>query len=159
MNGLEREKENFVVLSFGANLGDRKQTIEKAYQLLEQRIGRLTKKSSFFETEPWGFASDNLFINSVACFTTRRTCQDVLEEINDIEYVLGRKRSGEAGYQSRTIDIDILFFNDEVIESKDLIVPHPLLHKRNFVLQPLKEILSDFVHPVLGKRVEDITVS
>lgn len=159
MNNPDFEIENLLVLSLGSNLGDRKQTIEKAYQLLEKTVGRLLKKSAFIETKPWGFTSENLFINTVACYSTKLSCEEALRKIHEIEFILGRKRSNEAGYQSRTIDIDILFYNDEVIETKDLIVPHPLLHKRDFVLTPLKEVLPDFIHPVLRQKIKDIKIS
>lgn len=159
MNNPDFEIENLLVLSLGSNLGDRKQTIEKAYQLLEQAIGKILKKSSFIETKPWGFTSENFFINTVACYSTKLSCEEALRKIHEIEFILGRKRSNEAGYQSRTIDIDILFYNDEVIETKDLVVPHPLLHKRDFVLTPLKEVLPDFIHPVLRQKIKDIKIS
>ncbi len=150
------KKENFLVLAFGSNIGEKKQNIERAYYFVEQYIGKMQKKSSFFETLPWGFISENLFINSVACFSTNLSCQEVLKKIHVIENILRRQRSDWAGYQSRTIDIDILFYNEEILNTKDLTIPHPLLHKRNFVLLPLKEILSNFIHPVLKIRVEEI---
>ncbi|MDO5760804.1 MAG: 2-amino-4-hydroxy-6-hydroxymethyldihydropteridine diphosphokinase [Bacteroidota bacterium] len=149
-------KENLLVLSFGANIGEREKNIERAYSLIEKNIGRMQKKSSFFETKPWGFESEDLFINSVACFSTKLDCKEVLRVIHLIEENLGRKRTDWAGYQSRTIDIDILFYNDLILESKDLTIPHPLLHKRDFVLLPLKEILPDFIHPVLKQRIGEI---
>ncbi|MBR1769536.1 MAG: 2-amino-4-hydroxy-6-hydroxymethyldihydropteridine diphosphokinase [Bacteroidales bacterium] len=155
----KREKtENLLILSFGANLGERKKNIETAYGLIEKRIGKMIKKSSFFETEPWGFDSQNLFINSVAGFVTVKNPFDCLKEINCIEALLGRERLNEAGYSSRTMDIDIIFYNDLVIETKELIIPHPLMHKRNFVLEPLKEIYPQFIHPLLKKAISDIIV-
>lgn len=159
MSNFKLDIENLLVLSFGSNLGKRKQTIEQAYKLLEETVGRMISKSAFIETKPWGFTSDNLFINSVACFSTKLSCEDVLKEIHNIESVLGRKRNNEAGYQSRTIDIDILFYNDEVIETKDLVVPHPLLHKRDFVLIPLREVMPNYLHPILKQKIKDIKVS
>lgn len=153
-----KEKKQ-LVLSFGANIGERQKNIEQAYTMVEQEIGEMQKRSSFFETKPWGFESDNLFINSVACFLTSLTCDEVLQKIHQIENSLGRQRTDWAGYQSRKIDIDILFYEDLILETKDLIVPHPLLHKREFVLMPLKEILPDFIHPVLRQRIREIKLT
>lgn len=145
-----------IVLGFGSNLGDRLQLIEQAYELVQERIGEKILVSSMIETKPWGFHSENLFMNSVASFNTSLSAQDCLKEINKIEAELGRKRSGQAGYESRTMDIDILFYGNEVIDEENLKVPHPLLHKRDFVLIPLKEIMPQFVHPVLKQQIKDI---
>lgn len=153
------KEKKLLVLSFGANIGERQKNIELAYTMIEQEIGEMQKKSSFFETKPWGFESDNLFINSVACFFTSLTCYEVLQKIHQIENSLGRQRTNWAGYQSRTIDIDILFYDNLIIESKDLIIPHPLLHKRDFVLMPLKEILHDFIHPILKQKISEIKLN
>lgn len=147
-----------IVLGFGSNLGDRLQLIEQAYELVQERIGEKILVSSMIETKPWGFHSENLFMNSVASFNTSLSAQDCLKEINKIEAELGRKRSGQAGYESRTMDIDILFYGNEVIDEENLKVPHPLLHKRDFVLTPLKEIMPEFVHPVLKQQIKDIRV-
>mgnify|MGYP004442422201 FL=1 len=147
-----------LVLGFGSNLGDRQSLILQAYKLVEERVGRLVKQSSLFETKPWGFESENLFMNSVAVFETQFSSQECLQQINNIEAELGRKRSGNAGYESRTMDIDILFYDSEIIDEENLVVPHPLLHKRAFVLEPLKEIMPDFEHPVLKKQIKDIAI-
>ena len=151
------EKFIQIVLGFGSNLGNREGLILSAYKLLEEELGELIKKSSFIETSPWGFESDNSFINSVAVFETERTPFEALEICNMIEKELGRERNPEyKGYQNRTIDIDILFYEDTVIDTPTLKIPHPLIAERDFVLTPLKEILPNLLHPVLKKEIKDI---
>ena len=130
---------NTVVLSFGSNLGQKKQNILSAYDLLERRLGRKIKNSDFFETEAWGFVSEESFINTCAVFTTSHNPQECLIIINDIERELGRIRSGQAGYEDRIIDIDILFYNNCIIDDINL-----------------KQIIPDYVHPVLNKKISDI---
>ena len=146
-----------IVLAFGSNLGDREEYILAAYRLLEEELGVLIKKSSFIETPAWGFESDNSFINSVAEFETQKTPLEALEICNKIEKELGRERNPEyKGYQNRTIDIDILFYEDIVLDTATLKIPHPLIAERDFVLTPLKEILPNLLHPILKKEIKDI---
>lgn len=146
-----------IVLAFGSNLGDREEFILSAYRLLEEELGELIKKSSFIETSAWGFESDNSFINSVAEFETKKTPYEALEICNKIEKELGRQRNPlHKGYQNRTIDIDILFYEDIVLDTATLKIPHPLIAERDFVLTPLKEILPNLLHPVLKKEIKDI---
>ncbi|MFV0599254.1 MAG: 2-amino-4-hydroxy-6-hydroxymethyldihydropteridine diphosphokinase [Bacteroidales bacterium] len=146
-----------IVLAFGSNLGDREEYILAAYRLLEEELGVLIKKSSFIETSPWGFESENSFINSVAEFETKKTPFEALEICNNIEKELGRRRNPlHKGYQNRTIDIDILFYEDIVLDTPTLKIPHPLIAERDFVLTPLKEILPNLLHPVLKKEIKDI---
>lgn len=146
-----------IVLGFGSNLGDREEYILAAYRLLEEELGVLIKKSSFIETPAWGFESDNSFINSVAEFETKKTPYEALEICNIIEKELGRERNPlHKGYQNRTIDIDILFYEDIVLDTATLKIPHPLIQERDFVLTPLKEILPNLIHPILKKEIKDI---
>ncbi len=146
-----------IVLGFGSNLGDREGLILSAYRLLVEELGELIKKSSFIETSPWGFESDNSFINSVAEFETLKSPFEALEICNRIEKELGRERNPEQkGYQNRTIDIDILFYEDMVLDTPTLKIPHPLIAERDFVLTPLKEILPNYIHPTLKKEIKDI---
>ena len=146
-----------IVLAFGSNLGDREEYILAAYRLLEEELGVLIKKSSFIETPAWGFESDNSFINSVAEFETKKTPYEALEICNIIEKELGRERNPlHKGYQNRTIDIDILFYEDIVLDTPTLKIPHPLIAERDFVLTPLKEILPNLIHPILKKEIKDI---
>lgn len=145
-----------IVLGFGSNIGNRRTTIEQAYDMLSRTLGKMIKCSSFIETEPWGFECKDKFINSVAVFETLLSPLEALKVCNETEYALGRRRNNAVGYASRTIDIDILFCEDQIIDTSELQVPHPLIDKRNFVLLPLKEILPDFVHPLLNKKIKDI---
>ena len=146
-----------IVLAFGSNLGDREEFILSAYRLLEEELGELIKKSSFIETPAWGFESENSFINSVAVFETKKTPLEALEICNKIEKELGRERNPlHKGYQNRTIDIDILFYEDIVLDTPTLKIPHPLIQERDFVLIPLKEILPNLLHPILKKEIRDI---
>lgn len=146
-----------IVLAFGSNLGDREEYILAAYRLLEEELGELIKKSSFIETSPWGFESENSFINSVAEFETLKSPFEALAICNKIEKELGRERNPlHKGYQNRTIDIDILFYEDIVLDTQTLKIPHPLIQERDFVLTPLKEILPNLIHPILKKEIKDI---
>lgn len=144
-----------IVLGFGSNLGDREQFINSAYKLLEERLGLMLNKSSFIETPAWGFESKEIFLNSAAVFQTNKTPIESLRICNEIERELGRKREGNT-YQNRTIDIDILFYDDMILNTPKLIIPHPLIAEREFVLKPLKEILPNLIHPVLKKKIKDI---
>ena len=143
-----------IVLGFGSNLGDRKNIILQAYELLEEKLGTKLKESSFIETEAWGFESENKFLNSVAIFETKKTPRESLVICNEIEALLGRKRNPQAlTYENRPIDIDILFYENEIIDEPDLKIPHPLIEKRDFVLIPLEELMPDYIHPVLNKKI------
>jgi 2-amino-4-hydroxy-6-hydroxymethyldihydropteridine diphosphokinase len=145
-----------ITLGFGSNLGDRKEIILQAYTLLEEKLGKKTQESTMIETEAWGFESENLFLNSVAVFETDKTPRESLTICNEIEALLGRRRNPNATtYENRPIDIDILFYENEIINEPDLKIPHPLIEKRDFVLIPLEELMPDYIHPVLNKKIND----
>jgi len=146
---------NKVYLLIGGNLGDRYSLLEQAKQEIGSRIGELIKESSVYETAPWGFIADQNFLNQVIIIKTNFSSRDVLNTCLDIENYLGRKRSSN-GYHSRTMDIDILFYNNEIIELDGLTIPHARLHQRRFTLEPLVEISSDYIHPKLKKTVVDL---
>lgn len=131
-----------IYLSLGSNLGDKEGNILRAYALIEQRIGHIVRKSSLYRTEPWGFESSNDFLNSVIAIETSLTPRELLTETQRIEKEIGRtaKTSANGSYQDRLIDIDILIYNDLIIDEPDLQIPHPLMNQRDFVLKPLKEI-------------------
>lgn len=142
--------QHALYLSLGSNLGDRKKNLHDALQLLTERIGTLLACSSFYETRPWGFSSPNLFLNAAAHFATEEEPDELLTAIHDIERELGRRRHHNAtGYADRTIDIDILLLDKKVCESDSLTLPHPRLHLRRFVLEPLCEIVPNLAHPTL----------
>ena len=131
-----------IYLSLGSNLGDKEGNILRAYALIEQRIGHIIRKSSLHRTAPWGFESSNDFLNSVIAIETSLTPRELLTETQRIEKEIGRtaKTSADGTYQDRLIDIDILIYNDLIIDEPDLQIPHPLMNQRDFVLKPLKEI-------------------
>ncbi|MCL2041006.1 MAG: 2-amino-4-hydroxy-6-hydroxymethyldihydropteridine diphosphokinase [Bacteroidales bacterium] len=146
---------NNVTLSIGGNLGNRMENIRRALDYIEERIGKIKQRSSVYESEPWGFEAEHRFLNAVVVAETALSPEVVLREAQEIENIMGRIRSG-SGYSSRTMDIDILFFNDDIINTPTLTVPHPRLHERHFVLLPLAEIMPDRVHPVLRESVKDL---
>lgn len=140
-----------VYLLLGSNLGDRAAYLQQAIQHIESRVGQLTIASGIYQTQSWGETDAPDYLNQVLLITTQLSARQVLNEILAIELQLGRERKEKWG--SRTLDIDILFYGDEVINEPDLIVPHPQLHKRRFTLEPLAQIAPHFIHPVLQKSV------
>ena len=147
---------NQVILLLGTNLGDCPKNLKKTINLLEHRNIVITATSSVYKTEPWGYSSDNWFFNLVIKMETNMNIISLFEEINKIELDLGREIKTEIGYSDRLIDIDILFFNDEVLNSKNLQVPHPRLHSRKFTLLPLSEIMPELIHPVFNKTIRTL---
>jgi|SRR5664280_148508 2-amino-4-hydroxy-6-hydroxymethyldihydropteridine diphosphokinase len=144
-----------VFLGIGTNLGDRQNNLEKAVAGIEEFIGQVLKTSSVFETEPWGFHTKDKFLNMVVKVETVLDPNELLGNAQMIESLLGRVR-GKKRYSSRLIDIDILFYEDLHLDDEDLKIPHPLLHKRKFVLVPLCEIAPEIIHPVLKKTVVEL---
>ena len=143
-------------LLLGSNLGEKIKILESALDAINATIGAVVQKSSFYQSAPWGFEAADNFINTVAEVNTQRTPGEILVAIHDIEAGLGRVRGNSGGYQSRTIDIDILFYDDEIIDRQNLTIPHPRLHSRRFTLKPLAEIAPDFIHPVMGKSIVEL---
>lgn len=146
---------NTVFLLLGSNIGDRVSSIKEATLKLEADLGEITNTSSYYETEPWGFQSNNFFLNLVLQINTKLSPSEVLSSISEIEINLGRKRRSNI-YENRPIDIDILFFNDLHIQTDQLVIPHPKLHLRNFALIPANELASNYIHPVFKKRIKDL---
>ena len=133
-----------VYLGLGTNLGDRKQNMLRAIQLIGERVGTVVRQSSLIETEPWGFESENKFLNGVICCETEKTPREVLTLTQQIERDMGRqKKSVSIGYADRIVDIDILLYDDLTIDEPDLKIPHPLMRQRDFVMKPLGEILAE----------------
>jgi 2-amino-4-hydroxy-6-hydroxymethyldihydropteridine diphosphokinase len=147
-----------VFLGIGTNLGNRESNLKEAVARIEEYIGKVTRSSSVYETEPWGFQAEDEFLNMVVKVETKLTPSGLLGRILMIESLLGRVRS-EKQYSSRVIDIDILLYEDLVIDEENLKIPHPLLHERKFVLVPLCEIEPELVHPVLNKSVATLLES
>lgn len=123
-------------------MGDRRREIERAESLIGERVGTVVRASSMFETEPWGFSSDNMFVNAAVRVDTRLSPRGVLEATQAIEREMGRTAKSVSGqYHDRVIDIDILMYDDIRVDEPDLKIPHPLMNERDFVMRPLSEIL------------------
>ncbi|MDQ6901753.1 MAG: 2-amino-4-hydroxy-6-hydroxymethyldihydropteridine diphosphokinase [Bacteroidota bacterium] len=143
-------------LGLGGNIGNVSENFKISLEKIDKNIGRIIAKSSMYKTEPWGNKNQEFFLNQVIEVETALSADDVLQRILKIEILLGRNRDKDNQFAARTIDIDILFFGDEIINRPNLIVPHPRLHLRNFVLTPLLEIAPEFLHPSLGKKIKDL---
>ena len=141
-----------VHILLGGNLGDSINYLSQALQLIEQEAGCCLRVSSFFETAPWGFEHHQNFINQVVVIETSLDPYELLNITQDIESKLGRVRCGTQ-YIARVIDIDILFYDDLVMNQKDLTIPHPHIQERMFTLAPLAEIDGQMIHPVLKKTM------
>ena len=128
-----------VYLGLGSNQGDRQATLNRAIELIGERIGKVVRQSSVIETDPWGFISGNKFLNCVIFCETTLLPRQVLKVTQQIERELGRHHKGK-GYRDRPIDIDILLFDNLNIDTPDLQIPHPLMYERDFVMIPLNEI-------------------
>ena len=146
-----------VYLSLGSNMGNREGILELAIEEIGKRIGSVTKVSSKYETEPWGFISENKFLNMAVEVKTELSPYETSERVHKIEEDLGRTRTNNAtGYEDRVIDIDILMIDNIISEEKDLTLPHPKMHLREFVIFPLSEIAPDIVHPISGVSIEEL---
>lgn len=152
-----------VYISLGTNLGDKEQNLRTAVQKIEEQVGKVISLSAFYVTAPWGFTSENSFLNAAACVDTDLSPLAVLQETQAIERELGRtKKSVDGVYSDRLIDIDLLFYEDLVLSvtsptGAELNLPHPLMTERDFVMLPLAEIAPELVHPVFGKTMKEIS--
>jgi 2-amino-4-hydroxy-6-hydroxymethyldihydropteridine diphosphokinase len=144
-----------IFLGIGTNLGKREDNLKKAFVLIKEHVGPVKLASSVYETEPWGFHSENDFLNMVVEVETTLSPSGLLGRVLMIESLLGRLREGKE-YKSRIIDIDILLYGQRVIEKKVLVIPHPLMHARRFILVPFCEIAGDMIHPVLKKSIQEL---
>ncbi len=132
-----------VYFSIGSNIGNRKRLVREAVALLNERVGEVERQSSLYETEPWGFDSPNKFINACVCCVTTLSPHQLLAITQHIERELGRTEKTKDGeYHDRIIDIDILLYDDLCVNSPNLVIPHPHMHERAFVMTPLREILD-----------------
>ncbi len=146
-----------VFLSLGTNLGNKEKNLNSAAWYINQRIGSIKSQSSMIETIPWGYESPNSFLNSVIRVETLLSPLEILHQTQIIEKEMGRTEKTDKTYQDRIIDIDLILYDDLIIESKELQLPHPLFHVRDFVLIPLCEIAPDIYHPLLKKTIRELT--
>lgn len=134
-----------VFIGFGANLGDRFAIIKEAIRLIHINLGEVVSQSSLYESEPWGYESNELFVNGVLEIATNLSPLELLLGLKGIESTLGRKEKTSVTYSDRLIDLDILYYSDKNLNMSDLIIPHPHIYKRRFVLEPLVEIAPNFI--------------
>ncbi|MFP4619712.1 MAG: 2-amino-4-hydroxy-6-hydroxymethyldihydropteridine diphosphokinase [Bacteroidales bacterium] len=145
------------IILLGSNMGERYRQLDAALRLIGRHAGEVVRYSSIYESEPWGFQNANNFLNQVVAIDTGLVPRRLLETLQAIEDEMGKKRVSEKeAYSSRVIDIDILFYRDEVIETESLTIPHKLLHRRRFTLLPLNEIAADLIHPVFKKTIRQL---
>jgi 2-amino-4-hydroxy-6-hydroxymethyldihydropteridine diphosphokinase len=148
---------NVVYLALGSNKGNKQDTLNKAEALITDRIGEISISSTCYTTDPVGFISAHKFLNKVICVHSFLEAKDILFEISCIEEELGRTtKSTLGGYEDRTIDIDILYYNNAIIDTEDLIIPHPRMHTRLFVLHPLAEIAPNVIHPIFQLSTKEM---
>lgn len=151
-----------VYLGLGTNLGNKEQNLRAAIQKIEEQIGKVVSLSAFYITTPWGFTSENGFLNAALRVETALSPLEVLQETQLIERELGRThKSVDGAYSDRVIDIDLLLYDDLILSATSptgakLNIPHPLMTERDFVMRPLAEIAPDVIHPVSGKTMSEI---
>lgn len=143
-------------LLLGSNIGNRKYYITDAITQLDNIDGIITAKSNIYESAPWGFEAKTWFLNQVIILETKFSPHHMLNKCQEIEAQLGRTRKNSANYESRCIDIDILFSENKIINTPELTIPHLHLHERRFTLLPLNELIPDFIHPVLKTSITDL---
>ncbi len=152
--------DHIIFFSLGSNLGDKQKNIETAYERIEERIGNIVSRSAFFISEPQGFQSDNLFVNTVCEVHTSLDYISAFSITQSIEKEIGRvEKSENLNYTDRIIDIDMLLVDGLVINTPHLTIPHPRFHLRDFVLAPLCEIAPDVIHPVFDKTMMELLES
>lgn len=145
---------NQTYLLIGGNLGNRLENLEKAREHVSRVAGKILSTSSIYETEAWGMNQQPAFLNQVLFISTDLTPQQLLPVLLGIEHEMGRERTQKFG--PRTIDIDILFFNEEIIEQPGLSIPHAQLHLRRFTLEPLNEIAPGYIHPIFKESISNL---
>ncbi|HGG0417590.1 2-amino-4-hydroxy-6-hydroxymethyldihydropteridine diphosphokinase [Clostridium botulinum] len=141
-------------VAFGSNIGEKENYIKRALEKIEEREIKIIKVSPIYETEPYGVLDQDSFLNGVVKIETNLTPEDLIEELLHIEKQLDRVR--ERRWGPRTIDLDIIFYDDLIINEKDLVIPHKDMENREFVLKPLCDIDENFIHPVLKKSVREL---
>lgn len=150
---------NTSVLLLGSNLGDKRKNIYAALNQVLLHCGNIRVQSSFFESEPWGFSSVDNFVNLAVLIETKNSPAILLNKLLKIEKNLGRIREKNNGYISRIIDIDIIFYNNLIINENDLVIPHPLVQERRFALVPITEIVPEWVHPIFKLTSKELLIN
>ena len=145
---------HIIYLLTGSNIGDSELNLLKASKFIHQQIGKVVAASHVYKTEPWGNKDQQVFLNQVLKIETQLEPKQLLKTILEIENQMGRDR--KIKWEPRIIDIDILFYDDQIIDEENLQIPHPLLHERRFTLVPLNEIASSFIHPKLNKSINHL---
>ncbi|MBC8620078.1 2-amino-4-hydroxy-6-hydroxymethyldihydropteridine diphosphokinase [Parabacteroides faecis] len=140
-------------LALGTNIGNKRRNMITAAALLAERVGDVLALSGFYETEPWGFQSENTFLNAALQLETSLSPLELLKATQQIEVEMGRTQKSNGTYHDRIIDIDILLYDDLILQTPELTLPHPLMQDRRFVMEPLLEIAPNVVHPVFKKTV------
>ena len=140
-------------LALGTNIGNSRRNMITAAALLAERVGDVLALSGFYETEPWGFQSENTFLNAALRLETSLSPLELLKATQQIEVEMGRTQKSNGTYHDRIIDIDILLYDDLILQTPELTLPHPLMQDRRFVMEPLLEIAPSVVHPVFKKTI------
>ncbi len=153
--GTDKKSEiNLTYLSIGSNIGDRIKNLSKSRLEIKKKIGNIIYESKIYETEPWGFKKQDFFLNQVLFVKTFFNPERLLKNCKKIERGMGRKVSGK--WKERIIDVDILYFNNSIVEKSDLLIPHKFLHERKFILKPLNDIAPNFLHPKILKTTSNL---
>ncbi|MBN2615522.1 MAG: 2-amino-4-hydroxy-6-hydroxymethyldihydropteridine diphosphokinase [Bacteroidales bacterium] len=149
-------KHHRIFLLLGSNIEPRVEYLTGVKNLINKELGRIEMQSSVYESEPWGFDAELAFVNQVVQISTEHEPVSLLEKCQQIEKQLGRKEKSGTEYESRVIDIDILYFDESIITLKNLQIPHPQIQFRRFTLMPLAEVAPDFMHPGLKRTSQEL---
>jgi 2-amino-4-hydroxy-6-hydroxymethyldihydropteridine diphosphokinase len=161
---MESGKRHSVLLLTGSNFRGKEQILQRAAECIAEQVGPIERASQICYSEAWGFTCEEEFANQAILVSTGLAADEVLMKTQAIERELGRDREAESEeklltgerYASRVVDIDIIFYDDIVVESEKLTLPHPLMHEREFVLRPMLEVAAEWRHPIIGRTVEEM---
>lgn len=143
-------------LLVGGNLNNTVEKFDRLKDMLQNQIGKILCSSKLYQSAPWKFKSLHSFVNQAIAIQTELNPEELLDKTQDIEESFGRKRNNSGQYEDRSMDIDIIFYDNEIINKENLYIPHPRMHLRNFVLKPLKEIAPTYLHPALKKTITEL---